>query len=380
MKYDLSVGYIPGRENTITDILSRWAYPASQAAKYVSRHGTEEERQEMREIIRQEREQERGCLWILIGQAPTETHTTTVAPVEGIPEGDSNPPPRRSPRHNPQVHQPQRVMHPGSQTRTQPKQPETDGRHEVEGRGQLPAQERQTSPRSNTGDKKKRGSAESQATGSPGGGQAGEAAGLASPTPQSPADHMPQDTQERTEHQDSEPVLNSPNAEKMESEEEEEEEGPVQSDDIPGVPEFHVPAALVADWDHFYRQCPRWGTMWVATHTPGDEWPNGVHLHAGRMFTDNRLCIPMGLDRLWVRHAHAQLGHAVFKRLWDQLELQYAWGNAMRQRSMLSGWHVSVRCAKLAGDLKRSRHLWCIPPCLKELCRVSHWIFSTCPA
>ena len=38
-KYDLSVGYIPGKDNTNADILSRWAYPASQALRDISKHG-----------------------------------------------------------------------------------------------------------------------------------------------------------------------------------------------------------------------------------------------------------------------------------------------------------------------------------------------------
>ena len=35
-KYDLSVGYIPGDDKTIADILSRWAYAASQALRDIS--------------------------------------------------------------------------------------------------------------------------------------------------------------------------------------------------------------------------------------------------------------------------------------------------------------------------------------------------------
>ena len=53
-KFDLSVGYIPGKENTIADILSRWAYPASQAYREISKHGTLEEKLEMEEMIRLE--------------------------------------------------------------------------------------------------------------------------------------------------------------------------------------------------------------------------------------------------------------------------------------------------------------------------------------
>ena len=63
-KYDLSVGYVPGKDNTICDILSRWAYPASQAFREVSKHGNLEEKLQMEEIIRQEKEEEATCMWI----------------------------------------------------------------------------------------------------------------------------------------------------------------------------------------------------------------------------------------------------------------------------------------------------------------------------
>lgn len=35
--YDLEVGYIPCEENDIAEILSRWAYPASQAYRDISK-------------------------------------------------------------------------------------------------------------------------------------------------------------------------------------------------------------------------------------------------------------------------------------------------------------------------------------------------------
>jgi len=63
-RYDLSVGYIPGKENNICDVLSRWAYPASQALRDVTKHGTLDDDNEMHEIIKQERLEEQNCLVI----------------------------------------------------------------------------------------------------------------------------------------------------------------------------------------------------------------------------------------------------------------------------------------------------------------------------
>ena len=37
-KFDLSVVYVPGKDNKIADVLSRWVYPASRALQDVSVH------------------------------------------------------------------------------------------------------------------------------------------------------------------------------------------------------------------------------------------------------------------------------------------------------------------------------------------------------
>jgi hypothetical protein len=69
-KYDLTVGYIPGKENTIADILSRWAYPASQALRDISRHGSAEDKEEMENYLREEKEEENSCMVIKIKNQP----------------------------------------------------------------------------------------------------------------------------------------------------------------------------------------------------------------------------------------------------------------------------------------------------------------------
>jgi hypothetical protein len=69
-RFDLTIGYIPGKENTIADILSRWAYPASQAFREVSKNGTKEDDDEMKEIIRHEKEEEKLCMWVKLRDPP----------------------------------------------------------------------------------------------------------------------------------------------------------------------------------------------------------------------------------------------------------------------------------------------------------------------
>ena len=54
-KFELSVVYVPGKDNTVADCLNRWAYPAGKACMDISSHGVAEETGEARRIIDMEK-------------------------------------------------------------------------------------------------------------------------------------------------------------------------------------------------------------------------------------------------------------------------------------------------------------------------------------
>ena len=54
-KFDLTVVYVLGKDNTVMDCPSRWAYPASKGMTDVSAHGDEVETTEAKKIIDMER-------------------------------------------------------------------------------------------------------------------------------------------------------------------------------------------------------------------------------------------------------------------------------------------------------------------------------------
>ena len=59
--FRVEVVYHPGKKNIVGDGLSRWGYPASEAWADVSKHGNAEDAKAMKELIRREIEEERGC-------------------------------------------------------------------------------------------------------------------------------------------------------------------------------------------------------------------------------------------------------------------------------------------------------------------------------
>ena len=75
-KFDLTVVYIPGKDNPVADCRSRWAYPASKGMTDISAHGDEAETAEAKKIIERERlMEEEGfkCFVVMAADAPLGT-------------------------------------------------------------------------------------------------------------------------------------------------------------------------------------------------------------------------------------------------------------------------------------------------------------------
>ena len=72
-KLDLTVVYVPGKDNSVADCLSRWASPASKGMTDVSAHGDEAETAEAKRIIEMERlMEEEGvkCFVVMAADTP----------------------------------------------------------------------------------------------------------------------------------------------------------------------------------------------------------------------------------------------------------------------------------------------------------------------
>ena len=58
------MGYVPGKNNTVADVFSWFAYPASEAYRDISKYGSAPDEEEMEGLILRERMEERGCMFI----------------------------------------------------------------------------------------------------------------------------------------------------------------------------------------------------------------------------------------------------------------------------------------------------------------------------
>ena len=84
-RFDLEVGYVARKENGIADILSRWAYPASEALKDLSKHGNKYAKKEMQNLIKEEKEDEKKCLFIQEKQPVEEKNNPPAERVKDAP-------------------------------------------------------------------------------------------------------------------------------------------------------------------------------------------------------------------------------------------------------------------------------------------------------
>ena len=56
------------------------------------------------------------------------------------------------------------------------------------------------------------------------------------------------------------------------------------------------------------------------------QWPEGIQVVDGRMFLEHKMCIPIPLQKEWVRLQHEEMGHVGFPRMWKVLEEHFEWG------------------------------------------------------
>ena len=82
-KFNLTVLYIPGKDNIVAEAMSRWAYPASKSFQDVSMHGSPVSKVETEREIQLERERERCTASPVPGESNFASQALSFADSEG---------------------------------------------------------------------------------------------------------------------------------------------------------------------------------------------------------------------------------------------------------------------------------------------------------
>ena len=313
-KFDLSVGYIPGKENTIADILSRWAYPASQAMRDVSRHGTAQDKEEVGQLLQEEMEEESKCVWLFLRDPPTARNTW----VRGV------------------------TTRSGKNTVTP----------EVEGLGM---------PEDTSG-----------------AGAAGGTKPQDCIAPRVSGDSTPHDLSlglgGSDEDSDEDLVVeltagpSTPATPTVELANPATSTTPNFSDILtpmpkPAVTDFTKLWDL--DWGPEYAKCPRWGSVYRAVKGETADWPKGVKFLQNKVYLEEVLCVPWSLQEAIVREYHTFMGHVGFQRLWKAMEIQFKFANREAALKFAKGVMrecESCQACQKPGDLHGVLEATPIPP------------------
>ena len=361
-KFDLSVGYIPGKENTIADVMSRWAYPASQAFWDVSKHGSVHDQEEMRRLISEEKEDEKSCLWIKLKHPPLERNlfvrgvttrggATTQGdddsqdtgmdestrsgdgkgPVQGLATRPLDTPPPAPPKGKKVTFSDPLVA---NATKSQG--------------GEPPRDTEKPQARMELG---KRGESQKNLGRRPVHPPSQDLVPPLSPVPPTPSSHPAKPNGEAGGDEAGEGLEGLGSAAtrcgtpgpQTQSQGSSSHEGNLEEED----PSSHTGLAVDAhaectsdeerqpvwdvNWGDAYMKCPKWSLV-HGSLDKGD-WPKGLKVHEGRMFLNEKLCIPLPLQKRIIRDYHSFLGHPGFPRLWDAMDLRYEWGDSKLAKS-----------------------------------------------
>ena len=340
-KFDVTVVYIPGKDNVVADALSRWAYPASKAFADVSIHGSEEDDHIMREIIEEDRKEERGCLGVFT--VPEVMEGLKVLAERQLKDLETTGRPESEPNDSLVARLRAEIA---VTTRRGAK---TGGDHEdplVDASPLVRRQGESTGPQAGSS------SNELLDFTNPADNMAGmvdEAGNMLHPMAEPPAlsqrvDGQQAEVQEkaaagqpfgitsprrRTLSEAPEVPIQDIGAPQGSLADQGTSESTAQKGVLqtPGLEDDDCPRPVMdKNWESEYRACPTWGPL-LAQVKDSTHWPKGVQIRDGRVYKDGTLCIPSTITGQVIRELHRQAGHPGGIRLWDDMGRWYSFAD-----------------------------------------------------
>ena len=315
-KYDLTVGYIAGKDNTVADILSRWTYPASQALRDISIHGSDKDDKEMKCIEEEERRTERACVYMYIIDPPLQRNSW----VRGITgksgrkeEPAATPPARRFFFKRPQGVQARRdVQEEPTPVASPPQRRAGEGAPVLRPAGVEEPSSPDSHPDSFPDPFPEFHSGPSSEAGDSAGGEEDAAA----PPPTSPRAARPPTPSSSSSSPVPQPVAPAQEA-------------------VPPARELNTAEYDCCNWEAEYHLCPTFTEPWSLTHGLAEEWPPGYRLIPDRLLFEGRICIPSSLQKAHIRLYHEHLLHPGWERLWKDLKARFEFADLGRAKDFV---------------------------------------------
>jgi len=80
---------------------------------------------------------------------------------------------------------------------------------------------------------------------------------------------------------------------------------------------------LEVDWEDAYGDSAKWTDWWETVHQPQGDWPPKVKIYRGKMYYEEKLCVPEKLANRVLKAYHTQTGHVGTDRLCKEAQLRF---------------------------------------------------------
>ena len=91
------------------------------------------------------------------------------------------------------------------------------------------------------------------------------------------------------------------------------------------------------NWEIEYKNCPTFKEMWE--NSQNGVWEKSIQIFGDKMYLNDMLCVPLGLQKLMINEHHEFLGHVGSTRLWTHMEIKYLWANEKLAKKILLTSH-----------------------------------------
>ena len=107
------------------------------------------------------------------------------------------------------------------------------------------------------------------------------------------------------------------------------------------------------NWGAEYLKCQIFARIYRDTQDPTKEWPKGIKFLQGRLYLWDKLCVPLTLQKAWVRELHAYNGHVGADRLWSHMVKMYEF--ALEEEALEFTQKVSGQCETCQANVRTKK-------------------------